>query len=177
MTAPAIAPWKCWLWRVAGARLFRCTPHIAHGARRRMLRFFGATMAPRTKIRRSVSIDQPWNLTAGELTIFGDEAILRCAEPVVIGARCVISQYAIVSTEARDLSQRGYPRASAPISIEDDVWVATDSLVMPGTTIREGVVVGARSYVDGDLPPWSICVGHPAQPRGTRELNAAGSAS
>ena len=59
------------LWQSVGQWLFAHTPHTAHGLRRAILRRFGATLRGRVKIRRSVRIDRPWNLSAGHLTIFG----------------------------------------------------------------------------------------------------------
>ena len=43
-------------------------------------------------------------------------------------------------------------------------------LVGPGVSVGEGTVVGARSSVFKDLPPWTVCVGSPAKPIGRRVL-------
>jgi putative colanic acid biosynthesis acetyltransferase WcaF len=160
------------LWRSVGRFAFRCSPHLAYGWRRAVLRAFGARITPRTKFRRSVRIDRPWRLTAGALTVFGDEAVLRGPEAITIGSRCVISQYAILSTEQRDPARPGAPAIAAPIRVEDDAWVAADVLVQPGSIVRAGAVVGSRGRVAGEVPAWKVCVGDPAQPRGTRVLTA-----
>lgn len=162
------------LWRCVGRHAFRFSPHPAYGWRRAVLRAFGARITPRTKFRRSVRIDRPWQLAAGALTVFGDEAVLRGPEPITIGARCVISQYAILSTERRDPTRPGAPPCSASIVVEDDAWVAADVLVLPGAIVRAGAVVGARGRVAGEIPAWKVCVGDPAVPRGTRVLSASG---
>ena len=155
------SPFKQSLWRVLGARVFACTPHTAHKFRRRLLGAFGATLSGNVKIRRSVRIDRPWHLAAGHLTIFGDHAALRLAAPVTIGERCVISQHAILATEMLD--PRTGRTTSAPITIEDDCWIAADALVLPGTTVHAGTVVGARALVATDLPGWTVAVGEPAR--------------
>jgi acetyltransferase-like isoleucine patch superfamily enzyme len=41
---------------------------------------------------------------------------------------------------------------------------------MPNSHIESGVIVGARSLVDGNLPAWKICTGEPAEPRTERVL-------
>jgi putative colanic acid biosynthesis acetyltransferase WcaF len=165
-----VSPARRWLWRYAGAPLFRMTPHNFNSVRRAILRAFGARITPTTKFRRSVRIDRPWNISAGELTVVGDCAAFRAAEPIRIGDRCVVSQYAILTTEARDPDMPDHPVRTAPIAIEDDCWIATDTLVLPGSHVRQGTVVGARGLVEGELPGWSIAVGEPAVPRGRREL-------
>lgn len=149
------------LWRTVGRQLFARSPHTAHKFRRRLLGFFGATLTGNVKIRRSVRIDCPWHLTAGHLTIFGDEAALRLRCPVTIGERCVISQHAIVATEMLD--PRTGQTTAAPVTIEDDCWIAADALVLPGTTVHAGTVVGARALVANDLPGWTVAVGEPAR--------------
>jgi putative colanic acid biosynthesis acetyltransferase WcaF len=62
-----------------------------------------------------------------------------------------------------------HPLTIAPISIGSRCWIAADVFVGPGVTIADGTVVGARSSVFKDLPPWSVVAGSPAKvirPRG-----------
>lgn len=174
----SVAPWRALFWSLLGRHAFRCSPHVAHGLRRRLLRIAGASLRGNVKIRRSVLIDRPWHLSAGHLTVFGDDATLRLSRPLRIGERCVVSQLAIVTTEMLDPHAPERTR-HAPITIEDDCWVAADSLVLPGTVIRAGTVVGARSLVEGELPGWSVAVGQPARPIKARAfvpVHAAGAA-
>lgn len=53
--------------------------------------------------------------------------------------------------------------AARPIRIGRNVWVGFDACVLPGVTIGEGSVVGARSVVAEDVPPYSIVAGNPAR--------------
>ena len=59
---------------------------------------------------------------------------------------------------------------SKPIHIERNVWIGFDSCVLPGVTIGEGAIVGARSVVTASVPPFTIVAGNPA--RVIRELTA-----
>ena len=52
---------------------------------------------------------------------------------------------------------------SAPIVIEDKVWIGMDALILKGVTIGEGSVVAARSVVTKDVPPYSLVAGNPAR--------------
>jgi acetyltransferase-like isoleucine patch superfamily enzyme len=56
------------------------------------------------------------------------------------------------------------PERSAPVSIGERVWIASDVTVLPGVTIGDDVVVGARSLVTRDLPPRVLAHGSPAVP-------------
>lgn len=46
------------------------------------------------------------------------------------------------------------------IVVEDDVWIGMESLIMSGVTIGKGSVIGARSIVTKDVPPYSIFIGN-----------------
>ena len=54
------------------------------------------------------------------------------------------------------------------IKLHDNVWIGFDVCVLPGVTIGEGSVVGARSVVASDVPPYMVVAGNPARP--IREL-------
>jgi acetyltransferase-like isoleucine patch superfamily enzyme len=49
------------------------------------------------------------------------------------------------------------------ITIEDDVWLGSSSVVVDGVRIGRGSVIGAGSVVTKDIPPFSIAVGNPAR--------------
>jgi len=53
--------------------------------------------------------------------------------------------------------------SSAPITIQDKVWLGFETVVFQGVTIGEGAVVGARSVVTHDVEPWTVVVGSPAR--------------
>lgn len=50
-----------------------------------------------------------------------------------------------------------------PVTIGNDVWIATGVLVLPGVTIGDGSVIGAGSVVAKDIPPYSLAVGNPCR--------------
>jgi virginiamycin A acetyltransferase len=47
--------------------------------------------------------------------------------------------------------------------IGHDVWLGYDSLLLPGITIGDGAVVGARAVVTKNVPPYTIVAGNPAR--------------
>jgi virginiamycin A acetyltransferase len=53
--------------------------------------------------------------------------------------------------------------SKGPIVIGNDVWIGAHSLVLSGSKIGDGAIIGANSVVNGEIPPYSIAVGSPAK--------------
>lgn len=158
------------LWDIFGYPLFSCIPHNAYYFRTGILKIFGMKCGRRVRVRKHVQFDKPWNVSADDLVIFGEGAIVQASEHISIGKRSVISQYAMLLTQTGDCSTAGQTNRTGAITICPDCWIATDAVVMPGSYIEDGVIVGARSLVDGQLPKWKVCTGEPAQSKVDRVL-------
>ena len=50
-----------------------------------------------------------------------------------------------------------------PVTIEDNVWLGEHVLVLPGSYIREGAIVGAGAVVSGEIEACAVAVGVPAR--------------
>ncbi len=50
-----------------------------------------------------------------------------------------------------------------PIRIGNAAWIGFDSIILPGVTVGEGSIVGCRSVVTEDVPPYTIAAGNPAR--------------
>lgn len=52
---------------------------------------------------------------------------------------------------------------SAPIVIEDRVWIGFGVTVLKGVTVGEGAIIASRSVVTRNVEPYTIVAGNPAQ--------------
>lgn len=148
-------------WGVCWLLFFRASPRPFHSWRRLVLRLWGAKIARGAHVYPSARIWAPWNLECGEEAGIGDRAIVYNQAKVRIGRRAVISQGTHLCTGTHDYSEAGMPLLALPIVIESQAWIAAECFVMPGIVIGEGAVIGARSVVTKDMPPWTVCAGHP----------------
>lgn len=94
---------------------------------------------------------------------------IRIGQQVLIAANCTLAP---VNHEFRDrsrpiLGQRFSP-SKGGILIEDDVWIGAGSVVLDGSILRQGCVVGALSLVRGELEPYGIYAGNPLKKIGER---------
>jgi acetyltransferase-like isoleucine patch superfamily enzyme len=49
------------------------------------------------------------------------------------------------------------------VRIGRNVWIGFDVCLMPGVSIGDGSVIGARSVVIDNIPPYSVAAGNPAR--------------
>ena len=61
-----------------------------------------------------------------------------------------------------------YDRFNERTKIGNDVWIGTNSTILNGLSIGNGVVVGANAIVTKDIPPYAIVVGNPGKIVGYR---------
>ena len=159
------------LWDVVYALFFRTVPRSrAMAWKRFLLRAFGAKIAKNVRIESTATFWAPWNLSIGENSWIGGGARLYSVDKLTIGANVVISQEADLCTASHDITKPNRPLVTAPIRIEDGVWIGARAIVLPGITIGEGAVVAAGAVVTKDVAPWTVVGGNPARVIKTREL-------
>ncbi len=152
------------VWNLAWLLLFLPSPRPIHAWRRFVLRVFGAKIGRSVHVYPSAKIWAPWNLVLHDECGVGDRTILYSQGIITIGARAVISQGVHLCTGTHDYRKRGFPLYTKPIEIGAEAWLAAECMVLPGVTIAEGAVIGARSVVTRDMPAWTVCAGHPCTP-------------
>ncbi|MEO8220661.1 MAG: DapH/DapD/GlmU-related protein [Specibacter sp.] len=84
--------------------------------------------------------------------------------PVTIGADVIMGPNVQPLTPTHPLEswlRRDKLEAARPITIGDNVWLGGGVIVLPGVTIGENTVVGARSVVTKDLPAHVVAAGEP----------------
>jgi len=82
---------------------------------------------------------------------------------VTLGANCLVvdSDFHPLEPERRRVTPEA--GATAPVVIEDDVFVGMNSLILKGVHIGHGSVIGAGSVVTSEVPSGVICAGNPAR--------------
>ena len=158
-------------WSV-GALLIRFSPRPCFGWRRLVLRWFGAKIGANVNVYPSTVIYFPWNLSVGEWSAIGEQALIYNLGPVTIGQRATISHRAHLCAGTHDYTRRDLPLLKPPIEIGDEAWICADAFVGPGVKVGAGAVIGARAVVMKEVPPWTVVAGNPARVIKPRQLSA-----
>ena len=142
---------------------------------------------------RSVSIPRNWSDIKIEKDVaLDDGVVLLCSGSpkhgkIVIGNGTYINRYTMIDAHSSiDIGRncmigpqcyitdgdhgkepgtlvKTQPVDTAPVKIEDNVWLGAGAIVLKGVTIGAGAVVGAGSVVTKSIPSGAIAVGNPAQ--------------
>jgi len=155
-----------WLWALVQASLFRWSPRPMHGFRARLLRLFGADIPEpgQVVVFPTARITYPGRLTLAPRSMVGPRVTLYNLARITLQRGANLSQNCHLCAGTHDYARWEMPLVTAPISIGENAWLGADTFVGPGVTVGELCVVGARSVVVKDLPPRTICVGHPCRP-------------
>jgi len=109
----------------------------------------------------------------GDRTTIGYHTFIFASSSIAIGSDCQIAPfvYFVDSDHGTDkaLPMNQQPNQSAPITVGNDVWIATGAKILKGVTIHEGAVVAAGAVVKEDVQAYEIVGGIPARPLGFRQ--------
>ena len=101
----------------------------------------------------------------GSLSHLAGACGFSAATRVEIGNDCMLaSGVYLTDADWHDVHDRTRaPGRSAPIVLENNVWIGDGAIVCKGVRVGENTVIGAGAVVVSDLPPNSIAAGNPAR--------------
>ncbi len=113
------------------------------------------------------------HLDIGRCSFLGKGVEIDCRENISIGEHvllapgCFITDHNHDTAAGRRIDQQKC--VSAPVAIEDDVWVGANAVILPGVNIGQGAVVGAGAVVNSDVDSFTVVGGVPARMIAKRE--------
>ena len=107
------------------------------------------------------------NICIGENSSIGINA--KVPNDIIIGKNVMMGLNVTIFSSNHEFSRTDIPMCAQgfkkypPVVIEDDVWIGTSAIVMPGRIIKEGTIIAAGSVLTKDFPAYSIVGGNPAK--------------
>lgn len=117
---------------------------------------------------RGVLITSPCGVKIGDNTTIMQYVGLSGEGGLTIGNFVIIASHCRILTSNHGYEDFNTPMCqqkliTGPVVIEDDVWLGSHVVVLPGVTIGRGAIVAANSLVTKDVKPFSVVCGVPAR--------------
>jgi acetyltransferase-like isoleucine patch superfamily enzyme len=117
------------------------------------------------------------DVTVGVNTWIGPFTLLDGSGGLSIGDWCSISAGVHIYTHdtvAWAVSGGRIPAERSPVAIGDNTYIGSRAVVARGVTIGDHCVIGAGSFVNRSIPPYSVAVGSPGRVIGSVEVGPSG---
>lgn len=112
------------------------------------------------RIEGGVVFNRPENISIGESTYVGFDCVFDAYDNISIGSDCQIARNCKFISGNHSVKKgekhgsNGY--VTAPIIIEDNVWIGFNAVILPGVKVGSNSVIGAGSVVTKSFPADSL---------------------
>jgi maltose O-acetyltransferase len=113
------------------------------------------------------------NITIGNNTVINSFVHIWGQGDVEIGNNVMIASHVSITSLTHNYNcenMRLAPIIKKRVIIEDDAWIGSGAIILPGIRIGRGAVIGAGSVVTKNVTPLAIVVGNPARVIKWRDL-------
>lgn len=132
--------------------------------------------------RASFIVGENGKIEIGDFNILNGSLFI-CSQKIVVGNHCMFAWGSVI-TDSWDNTLLSHPAKrrhilaataqsalrllpvltnAEPVNIEDNVWVGFDTVVLPGVRLGRGCVIGSKSVITNDIPPYAVVVGNPSK--------------
>ena len=111
--------------------------------------------------RQCVIVAVAGKLTIGSHTYINSNCAIVCHERIDIGADCLFGPNVCVYDHDHEYGYDGIGSGyrTAPITIGDHCWLGANAVILRGTRIGDGCIIGAGTVVRGKIPAHSVVTG------------------
>lgn len=114
-----------------------------------------------------ITVNAGAKLTIGS-GYLNNNSVITCFDSITIGNRVAISERVVMrdsdNHKVKAVGDMDSEQVnSAPIVIEDHVWIGMNVTILKGVTIGEGAIIAAGSVVTRDIPAHCMAAGVPAR--------------
>lgn len=139
----------------------------------RMLLHIFKHVGENVNVRPGIKFAKGYNISVGDNSGLGDNCFLQDIGEIVIGNDVLMAPEVMIFTANHRMKKDELIRNQGTdienVFIEDDVWIGTRAIILPGVRIGKGAVIAAGAVVAKDVEPYVIVGGVPAKVIGIRE--------
>lgn len=145
---------------------FNNTSEVELEKRTEILKMLFGNVAKNIYIEPSFKCDYGYNITVGDNFFANYDCVMLDVCPITIGNNVMLAPGVHIYTATHPLDpierSSGYEYGK-PVKIGNNVWLGGRSVVCPGVTIGNNVVVAAGAVVTKDVPDNVVVGGNPAK--------------
>lgn len=143
----------------------RCARGLGGAATRWRYELTFGACGRRLRIQNPLVVAAPRQVEVGDDVSFSAYIHIWGAGGVKIGNRVMIGSHTAITSLTHDPTAEVMfgTTIAKPVVIEDDVWIGSHCVILPGVRVGCGAVIAAGGVVTQDVPPWTIVAGVPAR--------------
>jgi len=154
-----------------GVSLLHLIGHFpSHYVRRFFYRLAGITIGSGSTLHMGARFYNPGKISIGKDTIIGEGVVLDGRADLKIGNHVDFATEVMVYNAEHDIESPNFTAKTAPVIIEDYVFIGPRATILPGVIIGKGAIVAAGAVVTKSVEPFAIVGGVPAKVIGQRNL-------
>ena len=145
-------------------------PHapVANKLKSGLMSLRGARIGNRVKLLQGIWIDRFNSLTIGDDVSIAKDVLILATGGVEIGDRSMVGPGSKLISAGHVIPKDRRPMRFSgaflkKVTIEKDVWIGAQVIVLPGVKVGEGAIVAAGAVVTKDVPPFAVVGGVPAR--------------
>jgi acetyltransferase-like isoleucine patch superfamily enzyme len=98
-------------------------------------------------------------ISIGDRTFINYGTSITAYKQVKIGSDCLLGHHLLIV----DRNELEVAPSAAPVIIEDQAWIGSNVIILPGVRIGRHAAIGAGSVVTKNIPANCLAVGNPAR--------------
>ncbi|MFB9159915.1 acyltransferase [Chromobacterium violaceum] len=129
-----------------------------------LIRLLGGKVGAKTTIKGRVKIDFPWRLNIGSNCYISSSVYLDCrGGKIFVSDNADISEQSHIYTLSHDINSPDFCVKAGDVYIGERVWICFRAVVLPGSRIEDGCVIGANSVISGTTESNTLYQGVPCK--------------
>lgn len=151
-------------------RVFYLPAYVGKIAKHMWFSYLGMNVSFKARLGKIEVNGKYSSIFIDEYTFVG-KVYFQTATKIEIGRFCVMNDGVKLISQSHNINSKQWELEDNAIVIEDYCWIATDAIILGGTRLGKGSVVGAGAVVKGVYKERTVLIGNPAIPKKIRDEN------
>lgn len=131
--------------------------------RKVLYKSLGVKLGKGSRIGLYTVIDYPKGISIGSRSIINEHCFLDGRGGIHIEDDVSISIYTKIISASHEVDSSEFKYFEEEVLIEDNVWIGAGAIILNGSTLKKGTIIGAGCIYKGNSEEFGIYMGNPAK--------------